>query len=106
MKTTSCLVLVVIASVTATASIQSRPETQLRSRALRYHSHFLNGNAAQMWEMSSQKLRRGNDYDKAAFIKQMPKIPTGHAKTQLISLKVAHVTATAKIQVDLLPVGG
>lgn len=80
-------------------------EAKLRDRVLRYHSYFLNGKPEKMWAMSSKKLRRENDGDKAEFIRQMPVPPAEHAKTKLISLKVNSREAIARVEFDILSVG-
>jgi hypothetical protein len=84
---------------------QSSLEAKLRERVLLYHSYFLNGQPKKMWDMSSKKLRRENDNDRAEFIRQMPVPPSGRAKTRLISLKVNGRVAKARVSFDLLPVG-
>jgi hypothetical protein len=78
---------------------------KLRGRVLRYHSYFVAGKAEKMWEMSSRKLRRENDGDRAGFIRQMPIAPPGHAKTNLVSLKINGQEAMARVEFQILPVG-
>jgi hypothetical protein len=80
-------------------------EAKLRARVLRYHTYFIVGKPGKMWEMSSRKLRRENDEDKAGFIRQRPIPPAGHGKTKLILLNINGKEAVARVEFQILPVG-
>lgn len=82
------LISVILNVAVSVGLAQSNAEGELRSRVLRYHSHFVLAQYGEIWEMSSKKLRKGNDNDKEEYIRYLRKHHLPKVKTKLLSLQV------------------
>jgi photosystem II stability/assembly factor-like uncharacterized protein len=82
-------------------SKQSIVNANLRSRVLLYLSNFEKAQYDKMWEMSSKKLREGNDNDKQEFVRYAQKHNLPKIKTNLVSLDVNNNSAEAVAEMSL-----
>jgi hypothetical protein len=72
-----------------------------RSRVLLYHSHFEREQYAEMWEMSSKKLRDDNENDKEEFVRYLRKHHLPKVRTKLLSLQLKGTVAKVKVETGL-----
>jgi len=101
MKRTFLIIILLVFVVGSVSIAQSDGEAGLRNRVLRYHSHFELEQYGEMWDMSSKKLRDGNDNDKEEFVRYLRKHHLPKVKTKLISLQLDGTVAKAKVEISL-----
>jgi hypothetical protein len=101
-RTTAVILSAVILFVACgIATAQSNAQAELRNRVLSYYAHFEREQYEKIWEMSSKKLREGNDNDKEEYIRYLRKHHLPKVKTKLLSLQVNDKVATVRVEINL-----